>query len=124
MVSLHVPAHNEPPDMVIETLRSLLRLDYPRFEVIVIDDNTDDEDLWRPVEAWCERHRVKFAGPAQGITSAPASPSSSPSTSPSTTTSPSASPSATLTPTSSPTSSPSASPTPSGSPSPATSPSY
>ena len=30
MVSLHVPAHNEPPDMVIETLRSLLRLDYPR----------------------------------------------------------------------------------------------
>ncbi|HTQ88144.1 MAG TPA: hypothetical protein VMK84_01490 [Streptosporangiaceae bacterium] len=31
MVSLHVPAHNEPPEMVIETLRSLLRLDYPRF---------------------------------------------------------------------------------------------
>ena len=61
MVSLHVPAHNEPPDMVIETLRSLLRLDYPRYEVILIDDNTDDEDLWRPVEAWCERHGVKFA---------------------------------------------------------------
>ncbi len=61
MVSLHVPAHNEPPDMVIETLRSLLRLDYPRYEVILIDDNTDDEDLWRPVEAWCGRHGVKFA---------------------------------------------------------------
>ena len=61
MVSLHVPAHNEPPDMVIETLRSLLRLDYPRFEVILIDDNTDDEALWRPVEAWCSRHGVKFA---------------------------------------------------------------
>jgi cellulose synthase/poly-beta-1,6-N-acetylglucosamine synthase-like glycosyltransferase len=60
MVSLHVPAHNEPPDMVIETLRSLLRLDYPRYEIIVIDDNTDDEDLWRPVQAWCERHAVKF----------------------------------------------------------------
>jgi hypothetical protein len=28
-VSLHVPAHNEPPEMVIETLTSLLRLDYP-----------------------------------------------------------------------------------------------
>jgi hypothetical protein len=28
-VSLHVPAHNEPPEMVIETLRSLLRIDYP-----------------------------------------------------------------------------------------------
>src|SRR5580658_7097217 len=61
MVSLHVPAHNEPPDMVIATLRSLLNLDYPRYEIILIDDNTDDEDLWRPVEAWCARHGVKFA---------------------------------------------------------------
>ena len=60
-VSLHVPAHNEPPDMVIDTLRSLIRLDYPRYEVILIDDNTDDERLWQPVEAWCARHGVKFA---------------------------------------------------------------
>ena len=60
-VSLHVPAHNEPPDMVIETLRHLVRLDYPRYEVILIDDNTDDEKLWRPVEAWCAGHGVKFA---------------------------------------------------------------
>jgi glycosyltransferase involved in cell wall biosynthesis len=60
MVSLHVPAHNEPPDMVIDTLRSLLRIDYPRYEIILIDDNTDDEALWRPVEAWCLRHAVKF----------------------------------------------------------------
>ena len=60
MVSLHVPAHNEPPDMVIDTLRALLQLDYPRYEVILIDDNTDDEDLWRPVEAWCASHGVKF----------------------------------------------------------------
>jgi glycosyltransferase involved in cell wall biosynthesis len=61
MVSLHVPAHNEPPDMVIDTLRSLLRIDYPRYEIILIDDNTDDEALWRPVQAWCRRHGVKFA---------------------------------------------------------------
>jgi cellulose synthase/poly-beta-1,6-N-acetylglucosamine synthase-like glycosyltransferase len=60
-VSLHVPAHNEPPDMVIDTLRALLHLDYPRYEIVVIDDNTDDEKLWRPVEAWCARHQVKFA---------------------------------------------------------------
>ena len=59
-VSLHVPAHNEPPDMVIDTLRSLIRLEYPRYEVILIDDNTDDESLWRPVEQWCARHSVKF----------------------------------------------------------------
>jgi glycosyltransferase involved in cell wall biosynthesis len=60
MVSLHVPAHNEPPAMVIDTLRSLLRLDYPRYEVILIDDNTEDEWLWGPVERWCARHGVKF----------------------------------------------------------------
>jgi cellulose synthase/poly-beta-1,6-N-acetylglucosamine synthase-like glycosyltransferase len=60
MVSLHVPAHNEPPDMVIDTLRALLRLDYPSYEVILIDDNTDDESLWRPVQDWCQRHDVKF----------------------------------------------------------------
>ncbi len=61
MVSLHVPAHNEPPEMVKDTLRSLLRLDYPRYEIVVIDDNTDEERLWRPVEEWCARHGVKFA---------------------------------------------------------------
>ncbi len=60
-ISLHVPAHNEPPDMVMETLRSLASLDYPRYEIVVIDDNTDDETLWRPVEAWCRRHGAKFA---------------------------------------------------------------
>jgi cellulose synthase/poly-beta-1,6-N-acetylglucosamine synthase-like glycosyltransferase len=61
MISLHVPAHNEPPDMVIATLRSLVSLDYPRYEIILIDDNTDDEALWRPVQDWCARHGVKFA---------------------------------------------------------------
>ncbi|MEU4421527.1 glycosyltransferase [Actinoplanes sp. NPDC024001] len=59
-VSLHVPAHNEPPDMVIDTLRRMLRIDYPRYEIIAIDDNTGDEAMWRPVQAWCARHRVKF----------------------------------------------------------------
>ncbi|HET9186323.1 MAG TPA: glycosyltransferase family 2 protein [Acidothermaceae bacterium] len=60
-VSLHVPAHNEPPDMVIATLSALRALDYPRYEVVAIDDNTDDESLWRPVETWCHEHGVKFA---------------------------------------------------------------
>ena len=59
-VSLHVPAHNEPPDMVIDTLTSLSRIDYPRYEIIAIDDNTDDEELWRPVEKWCADNGVKF----------------------------------------------------------------
>jgi glycosyltransferase involved in cell wall biosynthesis len=60
-VSLHVPAYNEPADMVIATLTSLLALDYPRYQIVAIDDNTDDETLWRPVEAWCAEHGVTFA---------------------------------------------------------------
>ena len=59
-VSLQVPAYNEPPEMVIETLRSLTDLDYPAYEVLVIDDNTDDESLWQPVETWCREHGLKF----------------------------------------------------------------
>jgi glycosyltransferase involved in cell wall biosynthesis len=59
-VCLQVPCYNEPPDMVIETLQSLQAIDYPRFEIQVLDDNTDDEALWRPVEAWCREQGVKF----------------------------------------------------------------
>jgi cellulose synthase/poly-beta-1,6-N-acetylglucosamine synthase-like glycosyltransferase len=59
-VSLHVPAHNEPPDMVIATLTSLRQLDYPNYEIVAIDDNTDDENLWRPVDDWCASNAVKF----------------------------------------------------------------
>jgi len=59
-VSLHVPAYNEPPDMVIETLDALARLDYPNYEVVVIDDNTADPALWKPVEAHCRELGFKF----------------------------------------------------------------
>jgi len=53
MVSVHVPSYNEPPEMMIETLNALARLDYPRYEVIVIDNNTKDPAIWQPVEAHC-----------------------------------------------------------------------
>ena len=59
-VSIHVPAYNEPPEMVIETLNALARLDYPDYEVIVIDNNTTDERLWRPVEAHCRTLGFRF----------------------------------------------------------------
>jgi cellulose synthase/poly-beta-1,6-N-acetylglucosamine synthase-like glycosyltransferase len=52
-VSIHVPCYNEPPDMVIETLNALVRLDYDDYEVIVLDNNTKDPSRWRPVEAHC-----------------------------------------------------------------------
>jgi cellulose synthase/poly-beta-1,6-N-acetylglucosamine synthase-like glycosyltransferase len=59
-VSLQVPAHNEPPDMVIETLKRLKAIDYPSYEIIAIDDNTDDPSLWEPVSHWCGKNDVKF----------------------------------------------------------------
>jgi len=59
-VSLHVPAYNEPPEMVMETLDALAKLDYPDYEVIVIDDNTTDERLWRPVEEHCRALGFRF----------------------------------------------------------------
>ena len=52
-VSIHVPTYNEPPQMVIETLNALGRLDYDNFEVIILDNNTPDPGTWRPVEAHC-----------------------------------------------------------------------
>lgn len=50
-VSIHLPTHNEPPQMVIQTLNALARLDYPNFEVIILDNNTRDPSVWKPVEA-------------------------------------------------------------------------
>ncbi|MFJ9392613.1 glycosyltransferase family 2 protein [Nocardioides sp. NPDC101246] len=55
-VSLHVPTHNEPPEMVIETLQRMLELDYDAYEILVIDNNTDDPALWRPVQDFCEQY--------------------------------------------------------------------
>ncbi len=59
-VSIHVPAYNEPPDMVIETLDALARLEYRDYEVLVIDNNTKDEAVWRPVEAHCQKLGARF----------------------------------------------------------------
>jgi exo-beta-1,3-glucanase (GH17 family)/cellulose synthase/poly-beta-1,6-N-acetylglucosamine synthase-like glycosyltransferase len=66
-VSIHVPTYNEPPQMVIETLNALARLDYDNYEVILLDNNTPDPEVWCPVEAHCrtlnvglERPRFRF----------------------------------------------------------------
>jgi cellulose synthase/poly-beta-1,6-N-acetylglucosamine synthase-like glycosyltransferase len=42
LVSIMVPAHNEAPS-IRATVRSLLAIDYPNFEVLVIDDGSKDE---------------------------------------------------------------------------------
>ena len=61
MVSLHIPAYNEPPELLIETIKAVERIDYPNFEIVVIDNNTKDPAVWGPVEEYCrDRPRVKF----------------------------------------------------------------
>jgi cellulose synthase/poly-beta-1,6-N-acetylglucosamine synthase-like glycosyltransferase len=60
MVSLHLPAYDEPPDVVEATLRSLAALEYPNYEVLVIDNNTPDETTWRPVEKLCRDLGPRF----------------------------------------------------------------
>jgi len=65
VVCIQVPTYNEPPDLVIETISSLVALDHPALRIQIIDNNTTDESLWRPVEAECARlreggHQVDF----------------------------------------------------------------
>jgi cellulose synthase/poly-beta-1,6-N-acetylglucosamine synthase-like glycosyltransferase len=55
-----VPCYNEPPEMVKETLDALARLDYPDYEVLVIDNNTKDPAVWEPVQAYCETLGPRF----------------------------------------------------------------
>jgi len=69
-VSIHVPAHNEPPEMVKATLNCLAQLDYPDFEVLLIDNNTRNGDMWQPVADHCrllgERFRFFHVDPLRG----------------------------------------------------------
>ena len=59
-VSIHLPIHNEPPEMVRETLEALANIDYPDYEVLVLDNNTRDPAVWQPVRDDCERLGAKF----------------------------------------------------------------
>jgi hypothetical protein len=61
MVSLHLAAYNEPPELFIETIKAVERIDYPNFEVVVVDNNTMDPAVWKPIEEYCrDRPRLKF----------------------------------------------------------------
>ncbi|HET6430729.1 glycosyltransferase, partial [Dyella sp.] len=59
-VSIHLACYNEPPEMVIVTLDSLAALEYDNFEVLVIDNNTKNPDVWKPVQAYCEQLGKRF----------------------------------------------------------------
>jgi exo-beta-1,3-glucanase (GH17 family)/glycosyltransferase involved in cell wall biosynthesis len=59
-VSIHLACYNEPPEMVIVTLDSLAGLDYENYEVLVIDNNTKDPAIWKPVQEYCEKLGSRF----------------------------------------------------------------
>ena len=61
-VSIHIPAHNEPPEMLKQTLDAVARLDYQNYECIVVINNTPDPGLWLPIEEHCRSlgERFKF----------------------------------------------------------------
>jgi hypothetical protein len=59
-VSLHLPICNENPHLVRQTLDALAALDYPDFEVLVVDSNTSDPVLWEKAAEHCARLGARF----------------------------------------------------------------
>jgi cellulose synthase/poly-beta-1,6-N-acetylglucosamine synthase-like glycosyltransferase/exo-beta-1,3-glucanase (GH17 family) len=59
-VSIHIPAYREPPEMLLRTIDSVARLDYPDFECVVIINNTPDPAFWEPIERRCRELGPRF----------------------------------------------------------------
>lgn len=57
MISLVVPAYNEGP-LIQPAVRSLLELDYPNYEVLVIDDGSSDDTYEKAMEVALESTHV------------------------------------------------------------------
>lgn len=63
LVCIQLACCNEPPEMVIETVESLRKLNYKNYQVMVVDNNTKDEALWKPLEAYMntlDKKQFKF----------------------------------------------------------------
>lgn len=60
-VAFHVPTFNEPPEMVKETLRSLMAVDYPedKYTIMVLDDSTE-QGYVEPVREFCEANGITY----------------------------------------------------------------
>ena len=59
-VSIHIPAYREPPEMLLRTINSVVRLDYPDFECVVVINNTPDPAFWEPIERRCRELGPRF----------------------------------------------------------------
>ncbi len=60
-VALQVPSYNEPVDVVRPTLESLARVDYPNLLIQVVDNNTTDPQVWKPLEQLCKELGERFS---------------------------------------------------------------
>jgi len=60
-VALQVPTYNEPVEVVGPTLQSLAKLDYQNVLVQVVDNNTSDPALWKPLEELCRQLGPRFS---------------------------------------------------------------
>src|SRR3974390_37554 len=60
IVSIHIPAYREPPEMLKQTLDAVARLEYPNFECVVVINNTPDPTLWQPIEEHCQLLGSRF----------------------------------------------------------------
>ncbi len=60
-VAFHVPTFNEPPEMVKQTLRRLLEVNYPEdhYTIMVLDDSTDESYI-EPVRRFCEEKGITY----------------------------------------------------------------
>ncbi len=59
-VSIHVPCCDEPAAMVRRTLGALSRLDYPGFEVLLVDNNSKDSEATAEIARACARLGPRF----------------------------------------------------------------
>jgi cellulose synthase/poly-beta-1,6-N-acetylglucosamine synthase-like glycosyltransferase/exo-beta-1,3-glucanase (GH17 family) len=59
-VSIHIPAYREPPEMLLRTIDSVARLDYPNFECVVVINNTPDPVFWQPIAMRCRELGPRF----------------------------------------------------------------
>jgi cellulose synthase/poly-beta-1,6-N-acetylglucosamine synthase-like glycosyltransferase len=60
LVSIHIPAYREPPEMLRQTLDSVAQLDWPNLECVVVINNTPDPAQWGPIEDHCRLLGARF----------------------------------------------------------------
>jgi cellulose synthase/poly-beta-1,6-N-acetylglucosamine synthase-like glycosyltransferase len=59
-VALQVPSYNEPVEVVRPTLEWLAQMDYPNLMIQVVDNNTKDPQVWKPLEQLCKDLGERF----------------------------------------------------------------